>query len=163
MILRTLLAAVALAATTAAHAERIVLEADKTVMVSMADKPGTVVVGNPSIADASINGNTIFLHGRGYGNTNLIVLDSKGGQLANFDVTIKQAQADAVTFYTVRPSVVPDQTIRISYSCSPTCEPTLQPGDFGGQFDLILKEQKSKSQIASGSESSEAEAPSAAQ
>jgi Flp pilus assembly secretin CpaC len=147
----------------AAWAETITLESDKTVLVSMADRPGTVVVGNPSVADISINGKTIFLHGRAYGNTNMIVLDVNGNQLANFDVTIRQAQADAVSVFTIRPSVMPEGTIRTSFTCTPTCESTLQVGDWANNFDAVAKTIKSKNEIATGSETAEAQAPSAAQ
>ncbi len=146
---------------TVAQAESVILESDKTVMVNMADRPGTVVVGNPAIADVSINGKTIFLHGRGYGNTNVIVLDLKGMQLANFDVTTRQAQSDAVTVFAAG---VPTEAVkRKSYVCSPTCEANLQIGDTIDQFKLISDSNKAKNELATGSKTAEAEAPSAAQ
>jgi Pilus formation protein N terminal region len=157
-----LVAVTAFATIAAAHAESVILESDKTVMVNMADRPGTVVVGNPAIADVSINGKTIFLHGRGFGNTNIIVLDLKGEQIANFDVTIKQAQTDAVTIFSARTGAGAP-VIRTSYLCAPTCESNLQIGDNADYFKLISEENKAKNELATGSKTAEAEAPSAAQ
>ncbi len=145
-----------------AHAEQqqITLEADKSIMLAMSERPGTVVVGNPSIADVSINSNTIFLHGHSFGNTNIIVLDGKGNQLADFDVTVKVAKNDALTLLTVRPLVTPGQ-YKYSYSCSPTCERAYQIMDT--DFKELSDSMKVKSELATGSQTSEASAPSAAQ
>jgi hypothetical protein len=147
-----LVAVTAIATIAAAHAESVILESDKTVMVNMADRTGTV----------SINGKTIFLHGRGFGNTNIIVLDLKGEQIANFDVTIKQAQTDAVTIFSARTGAGAP-VIRTSYLCAPTCESNLQIGDNADYFKLISEENKAKNELATGSKTAEAEAPSAAQ
>jgi Flp pilus assembly secretin CpaC len=45
---------------------------------------GTVIVGDDSIADATLgSGNTIILTGKALGSTNLIVLDEVGSQIMN--------------------------------------------------------------------------------
>jgi hypothetical protein len=149
-----------LSMTGAAQSEQLVLEADKTIMVTMADRPSTVVVGNPSIADISINANTLFLHGRGFGNTNVIVLGSKGEQLANFDLTVKMSQTDPVTVLSQR-DVKVDGIYKVSYSCSPVCERQFQVMDT--DFKDVADSMKAKNELATGSKTAEAEAPSAAQ
>jgi hypothetical protein len=144
------------------NAETIVLEADKTVLVNMADRPGTVVVGNPSIADVSLNGKQVFLHGRGYGNTNIIVLDLQGNQLAALDVAVKQAQTDAVTVYRGLPKSG-DVVYRVSLLCAPACEHNLQIGDNASLYQNMFEANKAKIELATGNKTAEAEAPSAAQ
>jgi Pilus formation protein N terminal region len=144
-----------LALTAAAAAEGITIESDKTQMISVAVKPGTVVVGNPSIADISINGNQVFVHGHGYGNTNIIILDTQGNQLANFDVTVKQSVSNAVTLFR--------SSNRFSMACDPICEYNLQPGDQVDWFKGVAEQQAAKNDLATGSETTEAKAPSAAQ
>jgi hypothetical protein len=141
------------AATSPAFAgnQNITLEADKTVMITVAVSPGTVVVGNPSIADISINGNQIFVHGRGYGNTNIIILDPKNNMLANFDVTVKQSLTNAVTLYR--------GSVRYSLACDGICEDTLQPGDQIDHFKNVAEQQATKNDLATGSETTEAAAP----
>jgi Pilus formation protein N terminal region len=144
-----------LALTAVAGAEGITIESDKTQLISVAVKPGTVVVGNPSIADISINGNQVFVHGHGYGNTNIIILDMKGNQLANFDVTVKQSVTNAVTLFRA--------SNRFSMACDPVCEYNLQPGDQIDWFKGIADQQAAKNDLASGSETTEAKAPTAPQ
>jgi Pilus formation protein N terminal region len=139
----------------AAAAEGITIESDKTQLITVAVKPGTVVVGNPSIADISINGNQVFVHGHGYGNTNIIIMDTQGNQLANFDVTVKQSSSNAVTLFRA--------ANRYSMACEPICEYNLQPGDQVDWFKGIAEQQGAKNDLASGSETTEAKAPSAAQ
>jgi Flp pilus assembly secretin CpaC len=163
LLTHTLAAIIGFAAVATAHGEQLVLESDKSILINMTERPGTVVVGNPAIADISINGKTIFLHGRGYGNTDIIVLDLQGKQIANFDVSVKQAQGDAVSFFTVRPATVVDRTVRISYSCAPTCETNLQIGDWSDHFKMVAEENKGKNELATGSKTAETDAPSAAQ
>jgi hypothetical protein len=142
-------------AASVASAESIAIESDKTILMRISAKPGTVVVGNPSIADVSINGEQIFLHGHGYGNTNIIILDNKGGQIANFDVTVKQAATDSVTLFR--------GSDRYSMACAPECEFVLQPGDNPEWFKAIVEQQASKNSLATGSETTEAQAPAAPQ
>ena len=142
---------------TAAMAEpvSISVESDKTQMISIATKPGTVVVGNPSIADISLNGSQVFIHGRAYGNTNIIILDTKGNQLANFDVTVKQSTTNALSLYR--------GPARSSFACDPVCEANLQTGDDSQFFSSVMGMQTSKSSLASGGSSSESQAAPAAQ
>jgi hypothetical protein len=142
---------------TAALAESVSIsvESDKTQMISVAAKPGTVVVGNPSIADISMNGSQVFIHGRAYGNTNIIILDTKGNQLANFDVTVKQSTTNALSLYR--------GPARSSFACDPVCEANLQTGDDSQFFGSIMGMQTSKSSLATGSSSGEASAPAAGQ
>src|SRR5437588_10133322 len=61
--------------------------------------PATVVVGNPNIADVTVQGNQLFVHGRNYGTTNLIVLDRQGKQVSSFDVTVMLGGPDNVSVY----------------------------------------------------------------
>ncbi len=136
-------------------AESITIESDKTQLISVSVRPGTVVVGNPSIADVSINGNQIFVHGHGYGNTNIVILDLKGTQIANFDITVKQSTSNAMSVFRG-----PD---RFSYACDPICESNLQPGDRLDYFKSIVESQAAKNELATGSETTEASAPTAPQ
>jgi Flp pilus assembly secretin CpaC len=75
----------------------------------------TIVVGNPAIADASVqDASTIVLTGKGFGITNLVVLDKSGSPIVDAQVVVSRDDADSVRIY--RRSQV--QTL----SCTPYCE-----------------------------------------
>ena len=72
------LASFAIMATlTPSHAgEHYSVDLNKTEVVYLPENAGAVVIGNPQIADVSVHSaNTLFVVGRGYGETNLIVLN----------------------------------------------------------------------------------------
>lgn len=75
----------------------------------------TIVVGNPSIADASVqDSSTIVLTGKGFGVTNLVVLDKDGSPIVDSEITVSRHDANSVRIY--RRAEV--QTL----SCTPFCE-----------------------------------------
>jgi Pilus formation protein N terminal region len=82
----------------------------------------TVIVGNPGVADVTIQDpRTLVLTGKSYGQTNMIVLDSKGNPIADTLVEVVQSQADIVTVYNAGE--------RNTVACAPTCYPTVMLGD----------------------------------
>lgn len=75
----------------------------------------TIVVGNPDIADASVqDASTVVLTGKGFGVTNLVVLDEAGQPIIDEQVTVTRSTASTVRIYR-RSSI---QTL----SCTPYCE-----------------------------------------
>jgi Pilus formation protein N terminal region len=152
-----LLVAVGAADQAALAGSPITIQTDQTQLIAISADPGTVVVGNPSIADVSLSGRRVFLHGRGFGSTNIMILDVAGNQLANFDVTVTHDHPNElvmVTSSTTRPKISID-----TYSCAPICYHAMIPGDAG--FGETLGENSSKAGLASGSKSTDA-APSSA-
>lgn len=84
-------------------------------IVKLSRAADTVVIGNPAIADASVqDASTIVLTGKGFGVTNLVVLDSDGSPIIDEQVTVVRQAASSVRIY--RRSDV--QTM----SCTPYCE-----------------------------------------
>ena len=77
-------------------------------IVKIARPADTIVVGNPEIADASVqDATTIVLTGKGFGVTNLVILDSEGSPIVDEQVIVSRSY---------RRSDV--QTL----SCTPYCE-----------------------------------------
>jgi len=75
----------------------------------------TIVVGNPAIADAAVqDASTIVLTGKGFGVTNLVVLDRDGSPIIDEQVTVVRQAASSVRIY--RRAQI--QTM----SCTPYCE-----------------------------------------
>ncbi len=84
-------------------------------IVKLARDADTVVIGNPAIADASVqDASTIVLTGKGFGVTNLVVLDKGGSPIIDEQVTVVRQNASSVRIY--RRAQV--QTL----SCTPYCE-----------------------------------------
>lgn len=84
-------------------------------IVKLARPADTIVIGNPAIADASVqDGSTIVLTGKGFGVTNLVVLDADGAPIVDELVTVVRSSTSSVRIY--RRSQV--QTL----SCTPYCE-----------------------------------------
>jgi len=84
-------------------------------IVKLSRPADTIVVGNPAIADASVqDASTIVLTGKGFGVTNLVVLDPDGSPIVDEQVTVVRQAASSVRIY--RRAEI--QTM----SCTPYCE-----------------------------------------
>lgn len=132
-------------------AQELVIKTDQTQLIDVTGNPGTVVIGNPSIADATVQGNKIFVHGRAFGSTNLIILDQNGNQIAALDITVQLGGENNLAIYKAG--------VRYSYVCAPNCEATLQAGDQVDWFGDIVKMNNTKSAAASSRRSGEAAPP----
>lgn len=84
-------------------------------IVRIARPADTIVIGNPAIADASVqDATTIVLTGKGFGVTNLVVLDKDGSPIVDEQVVVSRHDPNSVRVY--RRAEV--QTL----SCTPYCE-----------------------------------------
>ncbi len=91
----------------------------------------TVIVGNPGIADVTIQDpQTLILTGKSYGQTNLIVLDSRGEPVADTLVEVVQMSAGVMTVY--------QGQSRTTLSCAPKCQPVVMMGDDTGYSGSVL-------------------------
>jgi Pilus formation protein N terminal region len=135
-----------------AAAETVInVTVDKAKMLNIAGQAGTVVVGNPNIADVSVRGSQVFIHGRTQGATNVIVLDRDGNQLAALEVNVDTQGTAAMAVY--------GAGRRYSYNCAPSCEPTLQVGDsYDDYFKMIAQENGNKTGLGAGTAASDAAA-----
>ena len=108
-------AAAVLAFSLAASAAGIDVIINQAKIVKIARAADTIVVGNPLIADASVqDATTIVLTGKGFGVTNLVILDADGTPIVDEQVTVSRQTTSSVRIYR-RAGV---QTL----SCTPYCE-----------------------------------------
>jgi hypothetical protein len=129
-------------------ANDVTIYTDQAKILQFTGRPGTIVVGNPSIADVTVQGERVVLMGRSYGVTNIIILDQDGKQLAALDVTVQITDKNAVHVFKAGG--------RMSLVCAPVCEQTLQVGDDPVKaFDPLLKEILTKNDLAGGSAKAE--------
>jgi Flp pilus assembly secretin CpaC len=85
----------------------------------------TVIVGNPGVADVTIQDpQTLILTGKSYGQTNLIVLDSRGEPVADTLIEVVQMTAGVMTVY--------QGQSRTTLACAPVCQPVVMMGDDTG-------------------------------
>jgi Flp pilus assembly secretin CpaC len=93
----------------------IAVQMNEAKIVKLARPADTVVIGNPAIADASVqDASTIVLTAKGFGVTNLVVLDKDGNPIVDELVTVTRQTASSVRVYR-RADM---QTL----SCTPYCE-----------------------------------------
>jgi Flp pilus assembly secretin CpaC len=84
-------------------------------IVKLTKDASTIVVGNPEIVDATVqDARTIVLTGKGFGVTNLVVLDPAGAPVVDQSVFV--SRSDEKTLRIFRRSKM--QTL----SCTPMCE-----------------------------------------
>ncbi len=138
-------------ATAQAGGQILTVEVDESQILQLPKAPGAIVVGNPSIADVSIQGQKIFVHGRGFGQTNLTILDLEGNQMANFSLVGVHSQPATISVYR--------GAERYSYSCMPNCEAQVQVGDNTQFMSLTASQLGAKMGLATGSNIAEAAAP----
>jgi hypothetical protein len=114
-----------LLATVAAKAvaeEPIVVSVDQASIMKLPERAATVVVGNPLIADLAIQpGGIAVVTGKGYGETNFIVMDHSGAVLMEKIVEVREPTDPIVVVYR--------GYTRQTYSCTPECSPRITLGD----------------------------------
>jgi hypothetical protein len=112
--------------------EPIVVVLDQATILQLPERASTVVVGNPLIADLTIQpGGLAVVTGKGYGATNFIVLDKAGAVLLEkiVEVTIPNDDTTVVVYRGAE---------RETYSCTPDCSRRLTLGDNPEVFDKTL-------------------------
>lgn len=131
----------AVQASTAAMAVSVVV--DQAKLVRVPDGTQTLIVGNPMIADATVQRNGLLVvTGKSFGVTNLIALDGAGKILAESIVRV-QAASDSVV-------VVQRGLERETYSCAPNCLPSLHLGDTPTYFDRVGAQATRRNALATG-------------
>ena len=110
---------------------------DQATMLQLERPAAEIVVGNPSIADVSVqNSKVLVLTGKSFGETNLIVLDAEGKVIINRRIVVREPRGGYVTVY--------QAAARQTLYCSPNCETPLVIGDAEGPFKTISKEIRTK-------------------
>ena len=104
---------------------------DQATVMKLPEKVSTIVVGNPAIADVAVqSGGLVVVTGKGYGTTNLIVLDRAGTVLLERQIVVRAANDGTVAVYR--------GVERETYSCTPDCERRITLGDSAGYFGASM-------------------------
>jgi Flp pilus assembly secretin CpaC len=114
---------------------------DQAQAVKLPDKVATLVIGNPLIADVSIQaGGVMIVTGKGFGATNLLAFDRAGNVLTQTVVQVQGPRDNIVIVYRGME--------RESYSCMPKCERRITLGDSPPYFDSVLGQTASRNGAA---------------
>lgn len=113
---------------------------DQAAMLSTVATPRTVIVGNPSIADVSVQRDRLVITGKAYGTTNLILLDESGATISEMPLTVVSQAPERVSVFKAGK--------RLSFTCVGVCNPELNIGDDNAFFDDVARQMGTKSGLA---------------
>src|SRR4029453_7770151 len=123
--------------------DRIAVYVDQAKLVKLPAKVSTIVVGNPLIADVTLqSGGIVVVTGKGYGATNFIAMDRNGDVLVDRQIQVEGPTDQLVTVYR--------GVERESYSCMPICQRRVPLGDGAGYFQTAIDQAGTLSGQAAG-------------
>ena len=150
-LIALLLAVLLSAPRPALAADTLDVVVDQAKLMKLPEKVATIVVGNPLIADISLQtGGIVVITGKGYGTTNLVALDRLGKVLLEEQVLVR-GRDDTLVMYQG-----PD---RQSYSCTPNCERRITLGDSADYFTAIQTQAETRNGAAASGGAAAAKAP----
>ena len=127
----------------AAASQELRVPLDQAVAVRLSAAAEGVAIGNPSIAGVSVqNDRMLFVTGRSYGTTNLVVVGEDGRMLYSGRVVVVADESDVVMV--TRGA----QTERLS--CTPLCRPRPDIGDSAESFNGATNQINNHATAASG-------------
>jgi Flp pilus assembly secretin CpaC len=125
-----------------AAAADIYLTIDQAQLVKLPERAETLVIGNPLIADASVqSGGLMVITGKGFGATNVIALDRSGAVLMERIIEVGAPPRDVFVYRGVQ---------RETYSCAPDCEARVKIGDSKLFFETTLAQTAARNSQAQG-------------
>jgi Flp pilus assembly secretin CpaC len=127
-----------------AKADNVSIVLDQATIMRLPEKVATIVIGNPSVADGSLQNNGLLVvTGKGYGTTNLIALDTRGNTLAEYILNVAGPKQDGhVTIYR--------GVERETWSCVPNCERSMVLGDTPNYFETAVSQTSSRNGASAG-------------
>ena len=124
-------------------ADSIAVNVDQAKLVKLPTRVSTIVVGNPLIADVTLQtGGILVVTGKGYGATNFIAMDRSGEILVDRVIQVEGPTDQLVTVYR--------GVERESYSCMPVCQRRVTLGDGENYFKSAMDQAGSLNNQATG-------------
>lgn len=149
--LPTLIATAMLAAAVAfdaqrANAEDLVVKFDQSQLLRLPRPAADIVIGNPTIADVTIQGgNMLIITGKSYGITNIIALDAEQTVIQDQRIVVEREETKVVNVY--------KGSGRESYNCNRQCNGMIIVGDEGKFFETQKKSAEDKRKFSDGGNS----------
>jgi Flp pilus assembly secretin CpaC len=124
-----------------ATADDLIVHYDQAQLLRMPRPVAEVIVGNPSIADVTIQGgNLLVVTGKTFGVTNVIALDSDRNVIQDQRIIVERDLQGVVNLH--------KGTARYTLACAPNCQTTFTIGDDGGHFEMIKKQNEDKTKFS---------------
>ncbi|WP_213270850.1 pilus assembly protein N-terminal domain-containing protein [Hyphomonas sp.] len=138
-----LAAIMSLAVASIAQAQQLSVEASKTVPLRLAGSASSIVIGNKNIADVAVHDERlIFVTGKSYGTTNLMVFNKAGEEVYSAEVVVTANSSNLVTVNRAGQN----QT----YDCAPVCRSALTLGDDPAYFSNLIQQQLQAQTLTGG-------------
>jgi Flp pilus assembly secretin CpaC len=123
--------------------DTVAVNVDQAKLVKLPERVSTIVVGNPLIADVTMQpGGMVVVTGKGYGATNFIAMNRAGEVLVDRVIQVQGPTDRVITVYR--------GVDRESYSCSPICQRRVTLGDGETYFKSTMDQAGALSSQASG-------------
>ena len=121
----------------------IAVTLDQAKVAQLPRGTATLIVGNPMIADVTMlkTNSAMVITGKGYGQTNLIAIDSAGSVIDEEQVRVLPAKTLLV---------LQNGSSRMSYACNPDCMPAVQLGDDDKTFKQVGDQIAARNGYAAG-------------
>lgn len=127
----------------ASDSSDFVVQYDQVRLLRLEEKASDVIVGNPSIADVTIqNGKLLAITGKTFGTTNLIILDRAGRVVMDRQLIVSTNDQKIVN--------LTRGAVSRTYNCAPTCQPTLKIGDDAEYYGSVSKASQDKVSFSAG-------------
>jgi Flp pilus assembly secretin CpaC len=127
--------------TVSAFADDLIVRYDQSQLLRLPRAVSQVIIGNPSIADASVQAsNLLVVTGKTFGVTNIIALDKQGNVIQDQRVIVQRDDLRMVNLH--------KGSQRQSFTCAPNCTPTVTIGDDKNFFEKISQHAKQKTQFS---------------
>lgn len=128
---------------TSARAEDLIVRYDQSQLLRLPRPVAEVIIGNPSIADVTIQGgNLLVITGKTFGITNIIALDADRNIIQDQRIQVERDRHNVVHLHR--------GAVRNSYSCVPSCSPMLAIGDDKEFFSQVLNQNQQKTKFSEG-------------
>src|SRR5262249_32734992 len=126
-----------------AEPNTVAVNVDQAKLVKLPSRVATIVVGNPMIADVTLQPRGVVgVTGKGYRATNFIAMHRSGESLGDRLIEIEGPSAQLVTVYR--------GVERETYSCKPMCQRRMTLGDGDSYFKSVIDQAGSLNNQASG-------------
>ena len=133
-----------------ALADDLIVKYDQSQILRLTRPASEIIVGNPSIAEVTIqSGNILVVTGKSYGITNIIALDGERNVIQDQRIAVRRDEVGVVN--------LTRGTARQTFACVPQCNPTATLGDDIGFLSSTIAAAKQKMTFSEGNSSEKGE------